>query len=142
LCRRGGPAGGFSDRVVRPVDVPADQSADRHCARDALMLACTAALAFSMMMGARPLDPDAPNDIDVYYEVYREVAAGRLDAFGTFGGGLEVALPLLCGLWALILPPLTVNGLMFCLRVDELGRCWWPGSRSPSIAIADGGIPR
>ena len=79
-----------------------------------LMLACTAALAFSMMMGARPLDPDAPNDIDVYYEVYRELAEGRIEALFTFGGGLEVALPLLCGLWALVLPPLTPNGLMFC----------------------------
>ena len=84
-----------------------------------LMLAGTAALAFSMMMGARPLDPAAPNDIDVYYEVYRELAAGRLEALGTFGGGLVVALPLLCGLWALVLPPLTPNGLMFCCALTS-----------------------
>jgi len=79
-----------------------------------LMLGATAVLAFSMMMGARPLDPAAPNDIDVYYEVYQELAAGRFEALATFGGGLEVALPLLCGLWAFLLPALSVNGLMFC----------------------------
>jgi hypothetical protein len=79
-----------------------------------LMLGTTAALAFSMMMGARPLDPVGSNDVDVYYEVYQELSAGRFEALGTFGGGLEVALPLLCTLWAYLLPPLSVNGLMFC----------------------------
>jgi hypothetical protein len=84
-----------------------------------LVLATTAALAFSMMMGARPLDPAAPNDIEAYYEVYRELAAGHYEALSTFGGGLEVALPLLCALWALVLPSLSINGVMFCCALTS-----------------------
>jgi hypothetical protein len=84
-----------------------------------LMLGLTAALAFSMMTGARPLDTGASNDIDVYYDVYQELAAGRLEYLGAFGGGFEVALPLLCGLYALLLPPLSINGLMFCLALTS-----------------------
>jgi len=82
-----------------------------------LTLAITAALAFAMMMGARPLDPDASNDIDVYYGVYQGLAAGQIEFLATFGGGLEIALPLLCGIWALVLPALTINGLMFCFAL-------------------------
>ncbi|MEO7338089.1 MAG: EpsG family protein [Caldimonas sp.] len=82
-----------------------------------LTLALTAAIAFSMMMGARPLDPTVTGDIDVYYDVYRELAAGNLEYLGAFGGGLEIALPVLCYLWGLMLPALSINGLMFCLAL-------------------------
>jgi hypothetical protein len=76
------------------------------------------AFALALIAGARPLDPnDLTNDIFVYYEVYRDIAAGDLERLTHFGAGLEVALPLLFGLWALVLPPLSVNGLMFCIAL-------------------------
>jgi hypothetical protein len=36
-----------------------------------------------------------------------------------FGSGFEVALPLLLFTWATILPPLSLNGLMFCLALTS-----------------------
>jgi hypothetical protein len=78
------------------------------------------ALALAMMAGARPLDPDnLSDDIHGYYDTYRELARGDFTALTRFGGGFEVALPLLLWLWALALPPLTVNGLMFCLSITS-----------------------
>jgi len=77
-----------------------------------------AAMSLAMMAGARPLDPnDLSADILTYYDVYRDLAAGNLDALTTFGGGFEVTLPLLFWLWVQLLPPLSVNGLMFCLAL-------------------------
>ena len=96
------------------VNLPADTP--RHVR---LSLALALAVALAMMTGARPLDPDAPNDIDVYYDVYQELAAGHLDALASFGGGLEVALPLLSWIWSLVLPPLSPNGLMFCCALTS-----------------------
>ena len=83
------------------------------------LLAVVAAIALAMMAGARPLDPAASNDIDGYYDIYRELAAGDLSYLTNFGGGLEVALPLLLWLWGQLLPPLTINGLMFCLALTS-----------------------
>jgi hypothetical protein len=78
------------------------------------------ALALSMMVGSRPLDPDnLSDDIHGYYDIYRELAGGDLTTLTQFGGGFEVALPLLLWLWGLVLPPLTVNGLMFCLSATS-----------------------
>ena len=78
-----------------------------------LSLAMLAVLSFSMMMGARPLDPGASNDIDVYYELYEDLRGGDLEALFRFGSGFEVALPLIFYAWGLLLPHLSVNGLMF-----------------------------
>lgn len=76
------------------------------------------ALALSMMVGARLLDPDnLSDDIQGYYEIYRDLAGGELAPLTQFGGGLEVSVPLLLWLWALVLPSLTINGLMFCLAL-------------------------
>ncbi len=84
-----------------------------------LTLAAVAAVALAMMTGARPLDANASNDIDGYYDIYKELAAGDLSYLTSFGGGLEVALPLLLWLWGLLFPPLTINGLMFCLALTS-----------------------
>lgn len=84
-----------------------------------LMLAAVAAIALAMMTGARPLDPNSSNDIDGYFDIYKELMAGDLSYLINFGGGLEVALPLLLWLWGLVLPPLTINGLMFCLALTS-----------------------
>jgi EpsG family len=84
-----------------------------------LTLAAAAAVALAMMTGARPLDPDSSNDIDGYYDIYKELTAGDLNYLTNFGGGLEVALPLLLWVWGLLLPPLTINGLMFCLALTS-----------------------
>jgi EpsG family len=84
------------------------------------VLEISLALALSMMTGSRPLDPDnLSDDIHGYYEIYRELAGGDLTTLTQFGGGFEVALPLLFWLWGLALPPLTVNGLMFCLSATS-----------------------
>jgi EpsG family len=84
------------------------------------VLEISLALALSLMTGSRPLDPDnLSDDIHGYYEIYRELAGGDLTTLTQFGGGFEVALPLLFWLWGLALPPLTVNGLMFCLSATS-----------------------
>jgi hypothetical protein len=89
-------------------------------------LAVLMALSFALMMGARPVAADASNDIEVYYEVYQDLAAGRLEALMRFGGGLEVAFPLLCYLGALLLPALSINGFMFCVAlVSALLLVFW-----------------
>ncbi|WP_280154577.1 EpsG family protein [Piscinibacter sp. XHJ-5] len=84
-----------------------------------LTLAVAASIAMSMIMGARPIDPDAPNDVDFYYAVYQSLAGGEIDSLFAFGGGIEVALPLLSLLWAMLLPALTPNGLMFCMALTS-----------------------
>ena len=76
-------------------------------------------LSMSMMVGMRTLDPAQSNDIEVYYDIYQNLAAGDLDMLTVFGGGFEVALPLLMLLWSAILPPLTMQGLMFCLALTS-----------------------
>lgn len=84
------------------------------------VLEISLALALAMMTGSRPLEPgNLSDDIHSYYEIYRELASGDLTALTQFGGGFEVALPLLLWLWGLALPPLTVNGLMFCLSATS-----------------------
>ena len=82
-----------------------------------LVLAMMLALSLSLMIGTRTLTADGSNDIDGYYLVYGSLAEGDLSALLHFGGGFEVALPLLMLAWAVVLPPLSVNGLMFCLAL-------------------------
>jgi len=82
-----------------------------------LCLALVAAIGFAMMTGARPLDPGEYSDIDVYYELYQGLSLGDLQQLTAFGGGLEVALPLFMYALTLLLPGLTVNGLMICFCV-------------------------
>jgi hypothetical protein len=107
-----------------------------------LTLAVVAAVALAMMAGARPLDPASSNDIDGYYDIYKELAAGDLSYLTNFGGGLEVALPLLFYVWGLVLPQLTINGLMFCLTLTaSLSMTLWvektfyvgQGSKRPAL---------
>jgi hypothetical protein len=76
-------------------------------------------LSMSLMVGSRSLDPAQSNDIEVYYDIYRNLAAGDLDMLSVFGGGLELALPLLMWSWTVVLPPLTLKGLMFCLALTS-----------------------
>ena len=77
------------------------------------------ALALALMAGARPLDPGELGDIEGYYDVYLAIADGDLSELTHFGGGFEVALPLLMLLWATLLPPLSLNGLMFCMALTS-----------------------
>ena len=79
-----------------------------------IVLGVIAATGLALMAGTRPLDPAASNDIDGYFAVYQDLAAGDLSELTHFGAGFEVALPLLFWVWGLVLPPLTANGLMFC----------------------------
>jgi hypothetical protein len=84
------------------------------------VLEISLALALSMMTGSRQLDPNnLSDDIHGYYEIYRELARGDLTTLTQFGGGFEVAMPLLFWLWGSVLPALTVNGLMFCLSATS-----------------------
>ena len=99
-------------------------------------------LSMSLMVGLRSLDPAQSNDIEVYYDIYQNLAAGDLDMLTAFGSGFEVALPLLMWSWAAVLPPLTLNGLMFCLALTSglLFAVWVektfasaPGARLPAL---------
>jgi hypothetical protein len=83
------------------------------------MLAMLVLLSLSLMVGMRSLDPADSNDIDVYFDIYQNIASGDLDMLTAFGSGFEVALPLLLFTWATILPPLSLNGLMFCLALTS-----------------------
>lgn len=103
-----------------------------------IVLGVVAAISLSMMTGARPLDPAAPNDIDSYYDIYLGLAAGEWERLTTFGGGAEVAMPLLMAAWSFVLPDLSANGLMFCLSLTAalLMMAWvestfrdWPAQR-------------
>jgi hypothetical protein len=81
-----------------------------------LYLASTMIISLSMMAGARPIDPDqTSNDIDGYYQVYQAISDGDLSNITHFGAGIEVGLTLLFYIFSLLLPPLSINGLMFCL---------------------------
>lgn len=76
------------------------------------------ALSLSMMIAAREVDlTSSSEDILVYYDIYVGLAAGDLTGLTQFGGGFEVTLPLLFLLWGWVLPPLSVNGLMFMLAL-------------------------
>ena len=101
------------------------------------------ALALAMMAGARPLDPGELGDIEVYYDLYLALADGDLSELTRFGGGFEVALPLLMLLWATVLPALSMNGLMFCLALTGslmlvlwVERAFYQGSTAPPPALA------
>ena len=131
------PIASFAMSTLLLINLPAGTS--RSARR---VLAMLAALSFSMMMGARPLDPDASNDIEVYYGIYEELAAGHLEALAAFGSGLEVALPLLFYLWSLVLPPLSVSGITFCVAFTSafllliwVERTFYSGggSRAPTL---------
>lgn len=91
-----------------------------------LILGLVVAAAMALLAGNRPVDSDASNDIDGYYEAYLSIAGGE-SAFDTqFGAGLETGLPLLMSLFSALLPPLSMNGLMFCfsLAASLLMLCW------------------
>jgi hypothetical protein len=78
------------------------------------------AIALSLMAGARLVDPsDTSSDILVYHELYLAFAAGDTSELLRFGSGFEVGLPLLMLVWATVLPPLSINGLMFCLALSS-----------------------
>jgi hypothetical protein len=83
------------------------------------MLGLVLAVSVALMAGARPLDLNEPNDILVYHEQYLGIAAGDTSEFLRFGSGFEIALPLLMLVWATVLPPLSVNGLMFCVALTS-----------------------
>lgn len=90
-----------------------------------LALGLATAIALALMAGSRPFDPSDPSaDIVGYYELYRELADGDLQVLTQFGGGVELSLPLLMWLWALVLPPLSANGLMFCLALTSTVLMW------------------
>jgi hypothetical protein len=84
-----------------------------------IALAAVLGMSLAMMTGARPLDPANSNDIDGYYVIYQELAAGDLSFLGHFGAGLEFALPALMLLFVALLPELSVNGLMFALALTS-----------------------
>jgi hypothetical protein len=115
-----------------------------HTPREARwVLGLATAIALAIMAGSRPIDPDDPSaDIFVYHEIYSELAAGDLYWLTHFGGGLELTLPVLMWAWSWLLPPLTVNGLMFCLALTASVSMWlWaetrpgsaPGSATPAM---------
>jgi hypothetical protein len=85
------------------------------------MLGLVLAISMSLIAGARPLDfnEGSSNDILGYHELYLALSAGDMSELLHFGGGFEVALPLLMLVWATVLPPLSVNGLMFCLALSS-----------------------
>lgn len=83
------------------------------------LLAVVLSLSLAMLVGSRPLDPYDSNDIDGYYAVYQNLAGGDLSELAHFGGGFEVALPSMMYAWSWLLPPLSVNGLMFCLAFSS-----------------------
>lgn len=84
------------------------------------ILAVTALCSVSMMMGARPIGVEgASDDIEGYYHLYEAVFEGDIEAISHFGGGFEVALPALFYLWSLVLPKLSVNGLMMCFALTS-----------------------
>lgn len=83
------------------------------------ILGLVLAISMSLMVGARPVDlGDPSSDILVYHELYLAIAAGDTRELLRFGSGFEVALPLLMLAWASVLPPLSINGLMFCLALS------------------------
>jgi hypothetical protein len=78
------------------------------------------AIALSLMAGARPVDLNSPaSDIVVYHELYLALAAGDTSELLRFGSGFEIGLPLLMLVWVTVLPPLSINGLMFCLALSS-----------------------
>lgn len=78
------------------------------------------AIALSLMAGARPVDlNNTASDIVGYHELYLALAAGDTNELLRFGSGFEVGLPLLMLVWATVLPPLSINGLMFCLSLSS-----------------------
>jgi len=88
-----------------------------------LTLAVVMVVSLSMMNGARPLTLGDPNDIDGYYHIYQMLSQNNLGYLTHFGGGLEsgggveVGLPLLLYFFSILLPALTVNGLMFFISL-------------------------
>jgi hypothetical protein len=84
------------------------------------MLGLVLAISMSLMAGARPLDlNEASNDIIGYHELYLAIGGGDMSELLHFGSGFEIALPLLMLVWATVLPPLSINGLMFCLALSS-----------------------
>jgi len=84
------------------------------------ILGVVLAVSMSLMAGARPVDlNETSNDIVVYHELYLAIAAGDMSELLRFGSGFEIALPLLMLVWATVLPPLSLNGLMFCLALSS-----------------------
>ena len=83
------------------------------------VLGLTMVLSAALLAGSRPLHAEDANDIEIYYELYRDLAAGDYSALTVFADGLEVGLPTLLLLWSWVLPKLSPNGLMFCLALTS-----------------------
>lgn len=107
-----------------------------------LILASVMVIALSMMTGARQFSAEDSNDINGYYFIYQMLFEGNWDYITHFGGGIEVGLPLLFYFYALFLPSLSVNGLMFCMALTSsfllltwLEKTFYTGAdlRSPAL---------
>ena len=82
------------------------------------MLGLTVVLSASLLAASRPIHAEDANDIEAYYAVYQDLAAGDFSMLTAFGGGLEVGLPALLALWSWTLPALSAHGVMFCLAAS------------------------
>lgn len=83
------------------------------------VLGLTVVLAGALLVASRPIRPEDSNDIEIYYTVYQDLAAGDFSMLGAFADGVEIGLPALLTLWSWMLPALSVHGLMFCLAASS-----------------------
>lgn len=81
-------------------------------------------IAVSMMLSSRPVSGEGSDDIIGYYDLYEEYRNGDFARMFQFGGGFEVGLPFLFYLWGLLLPKLSVNGLMLCMALTSAVLFW------------------
>lgn len=83
------------------------------------VLGLTVVLSAALVAASRPIRPEDSNDIEIYYAIYQDLAAGDYSMLTAFADGLEVGLPTLLTLWSWTLPALSVHGLMFCLAASS-----------------------
>ncbi|WP_428419984.1 EpsG family protein [Methylibium sp.] len=88
------------------------------------LLGLVLVVAVSMILSSRPISDEGSEDIVGYYYLYEAVRSGDFEQMFQFGGGIEVGLPLLFYLWGLLLPKLSVNGLMLCLALTSSVLFW------------------
>lgn len=81
-------------------------------------------IAVSMMISSRAVSIEGSDDFVGYYELYKEIQAGDYSRMFQFGGGLEVTLPALFYLWSLLLPELSINGLMLSSALTSAILFW------------------
>jgi EpsG family len=82
-----------------------------------MTIGVVASVAISIIAASRIIDLDDANDVIVYYGVYLKLVDNDWSAFAHFAGGIEFALPLLMWLLSLLLPVLTISGLMFAFSL-------------------------